>query len=119
MDDIDLFYDYGDNPKRYGKRNETSNEGKLRRNRTMSSGLRFMKSNKQVYPKKKNLNLIANMARKHVLQELLHSVTSPRAHRRIYRGVMLGEYDDMVDLYLDEVAEEVKAKIKEHRYWKF
>jgi hypothetical protein len=70
------------------------------------------------FPREKVIREIVNALRKRYLQEVLHTVCKTITQIHIYQRINNGDYDNHVDLYMDELATMVKIGIKQRSYWR-
>ena len=69
-------------------------------------------------PHELRLDEIVKVLKKRYLQEILHTACTTIHQLRVFQKVINGEYDNHVDLYMDELAAMVKLGIKQRDYWR-
>ena len=68
--------------------------------------------------KEEDINLVHNTLRRWIIRDILKGCTRLSLARARYRKVLKGEYDDIIDSYLDDIEEAVKTKLKDRSYWR-
>lgn len=75
-------------------------------------------SSYRCFPRIAVMDELSNAIRKRWLQEKLNPMYKTEQQRKLYTKIKEGKLDDEIDLYMDELTEMVKAKVKERKYWK-